>query len=132
MTILVSVLSGLAAGGALWIAGWRDLADVAWALAVLVALIPLSITVARDLLNRKTGVDLIALLAMSGSLVLDQYLAGAVIGLMLSGGQALEHYASGRARRELSALISRAPRVVHRYEDGRLTEPDIKDVKRGS
>jgi heavy metal translocating P-type ATPase len=130
-TIMVSVLAGLAAGGALWIAGLRDLADIAWALAVLIALIPLSITVARDLLNRKTGVDLIALLAMSGSLVLDQYLAGAVIGLMLSGGQALEHYASGRARRELSALISRAPHVVHRYVDGRLTEPDIKDVRHG-
>ena len=78
VTVLVSVLSGLAAGGALWIAGWHDLADVAWALAVLVALVPLSITVARDLLNRKTGVDLIALLAMLGSLALDQYLAGAV------------------------------------------------------
>lgn len=131
VTILVSVLAGLAAGGALWIAGWHDLADVAWALAVFMALVPLSISVARDLLNRKTGVDLIALLAMSGSLLLDQYLAGAVIGLMLSGGQALEHYASTRARRELSALLSRAPRIVHRYENGLLTEPDIKDVKRG-
>jgi len=131
VTILVSVLVGLAAGGALWIAGWHDLADVAWALAVFTALVPLSISVARDLLERRTGVDLIALLAMSGSLVLDQYLAGAVIGLMLSGGQALEHYASTRARRELSALLSRAPRIVHRYENGLLTEPDIKDVKRG-
>jgi len=99
VTILVSVLVGLAAGGALWIAGRHDLADVAWALAVFMALVPLSISVARDLLERRTGVDLIALLAMSGSLVLDQYLAGAVIGLMLSGGQALEHYASTRARR---------------------------------
>jgi heavy metal translocating P-type ATPase len=131
VTIMVSVLAGLAAGGVLWFGGWRDLADIAWALAVIVALVPLSITVARDLLNRKTGVDLIALLAMSGSLLLDQYLAGAVIGLMLSGGQSLEHYASTRARRELSALISRAPRIVHRYEGGLLTEPDIKDVRRG-
>lgn len=131
VTIMASVLAGLAAGGVLWFAGRHDLADIAWALAVLVALVPLSISVAHDLLNRKTGVDLIALLAMSGALGLDQYLAGAVIGLMLSGGQSLEHYASTRARRELSALLSRAPRVVHRYESGVLTEPDIKDVKRG-
>jgi heavy metal translocating P-type ATPase len=129
--IMAGVLAALAVGGALWFAGLHDLADIAWALAVVVALVPLSISVVRDLLHRETGVDLIALLAMSGSLVLHQYLAGAVIGLMLSGGQALERYASSRARRELSALLSRAPRVVHRYENGQLTEPDITDVRRG-
>jgi heavy metal translocating P-type ATPase len=129
--IMASVLAALVAGGVLWFAGRHELADIAWAIAVLVALIPLSISVARDLLHRETGVDVIALLAMSGSLVLHQYLAGAVIGLMLSGGQALERYASSRARRELSALLSRAPRVVHRYEDGQLTEPDITAVKPG-
>ena len=130
-TIMAAVLAALVAGGVLWFSGRHDLADMAWALGVLVALLPLSISVARDLIHRDTGVDLIALLAMTGSLVLDQYLAGAVIGLMLSGGQALEHYADSRARRELSALLSRAPHIVHRYEDGRLTEPDITSVKRG-
>ena len=50
---------------------------------------------------------------------------------MLSGGQALERYASSRARRELSALLARAPRVVHRYNHGILTSPDIADVKQG-
>ena len=68
---------------------------------------------------------------MAGSLVLGQYLAGAVVGLMLSGGQALERYASSRARRELSSLVARAPRVVHRYQDGELTSPDIGDVREG-
>jgi heavy metal translocating P-type ATPase len=130
-SILITVLAAVAAGGAMWIAGWQDAADVTWAVAVLLALVPLSISVARDLVHRETGVDLIALLAMSGSLILHQYLAGAVIGLMLSGGQALERYASSRARRELSALLARAPHVVHRYEDGHLTSPDIKDVRRG-
>ena len=129
--ILVSVLVATGAGGVLWLAGARNAADAAWAVAVLLALVPLSISVARELLHRETGVDLIALLAMSGSLVLHQYLAGAVIGLMLSGGQALEQYASTRARRELSALLARAPRVVHRYADGQLTTPDITDVRRG-
>jgi len=118
-------------GTALWLAGAQSAADVAWAVAVTLALIPLGISVARDLLHRETGVDLIALLAMSGSLVMGQYLAGAVVGLMLSGGQALERYASSRARRELTALLARAPRVVHRYERGVLTSPDIADVKQG-
>jgi len=129
--ILIIVLSAVLVGGALWLAGAHAAADVAWAAAVVLALIPLGISVVRDLLHRETGVDLIALLAMAGSLVLGQYLAGAVVGLMLSGGQALERYASSRARRELSALLARAPRVVHRYEDGELTSPDIADVRKG-
>jgi heavy metal translocating P-type ATPase len=131
IAILLAVLGAVIAGSLLWVLGNHGLADVAWALAVLVAIVPLSISVARDLLHRETGVDLIALLAMAGSLVLTQYLAGAVIGLMLSGGQALERYASARARRELSSLLARAPRVVHRYSDGELTSPDIAEVREG-
>ena len=49
---------------------------------------------------------------------------------MLSGGQALERYASSRARRELSALLKRAPRTVHRYEQGLLMSRHISDVKK--
>jgi heavy metal translocating P-type ATPase len=129
--ILIIVLVAVVLGGALWLLGARYAADFAWGTAVVLALIPLGISVARDLLHRETGVDLIALLAMAGSLILGQYLAGAVVGLMLSGGQALERYASSRARRELSALLARAPRVVHRYEAGILTSPGIADVRTG-
>jgi heavy metal translocating P-type ATPase len=131
VAIMVVVLVALVTGAALWVLGAHPAADVVWAAAVVLALIPLGISVARDLIHRETGVDLIALLAMVGSLILGQYLAGAVVGLMLSGGQALERYASSRARRELSALLARAPHVVHRYEDGKLTSPDITAVKRG-
>lgn len=91
--ILITVLVLVAIGGASWFTGSSMPADLAWAAAVVVALIPLSYTVARDLMHRKTGVDVIALLAMAGSLALHQYLAGAVIGLMLAGGQTLERYA---------------------------------------
>jgi len=130
-TILFVVLAAVAAGAVLWLGGAGAAADVTWAAAVVLALIPLSISVTRDLLHHETGVDLIALLAMAGSLVLGQYLAGAVVGLMLSGGQALERYASSRARRELSALLARAPRVAHRYENGSLSSIDISNVRKG-
>lgn len=128
VAILLATLGAVAVGSVFWMVGAHTFADMAWAVAVLLALVPLGISVARDLLRRETGVDLIALLAMSGSLILGQYLAGAVIGLMLSGGQALERYASSRARRELTALLARAPRVVHRYEGGELISRDIADV----
>lgn len=131
LAILVIVLGAVLIGAALWLGGAYGAADIAWAAAVIFALIPLGISVMRDLFHRETGVDLIALLAMAGSLILGQYLAGAVVGLMLSGGQALERYASSRARRELSALLARAPRVVHRYERDELASADIADVREG-
>ena len=43
----------------------------------------------------------------------------------------LEIFAAGRARRELSSLVERVPRVVHRYEDGGLTAPPIEEVRPG-
>ena len=131
MKTLLFALAGLVVGGGLWLAGARGPADVVWAAAVVVILVPLGISVTRDLLHRETSVDLIALLAMLGSLALGQYLAGAVVGLMLSGGQALERYASDRARRELKALLARAPRTVSIYRNGDLATVDVADVMAG-
>jgi heavy metal translocating P-type ATPase len=131
LAVFVAVLVCVALGGVLWLAGRPAEADLAWAVGVAIALVPLTFEVGRDLIHGKTGVDIIALLAMAGSLALQQYLAGAVVGLMLAGGQSLERYASTRAKRELSSLVARAPKVVHRYEDGVLTSPDISTVARG-
>jgi len=74
-------------------------------------LVPLSWSVARRLARRDIGVDAIALVAMAGALALGEYLAGAVVALMLVGGSALEASASRRARRELRALLERMPRI---------------------
>jgi heavy metal translocating P-type ATPase len=131
VAILLAVFCAVLIGATLTLFKRTQLADLSWAVAVLIALVPLGVSVFRDLLRRETGVDLIALLAMAGSLVLGQYLAGAVIGLMLSGGQALERYASSRARRELTSLIARAPRTVHRYENSELASRDIAEVRPG-
>jgi heavy metal translocating P-type ATPase len=124
-------LTGIVAGAAARLLGQPGAAGTLWALTTAAMLAPLAWTVVSDLRRGEMGVDVIALLAMAGSLLLGQYLAGAVIALMLSGGQALEAFAGARARRELSALLARAPRVVHRYEDGRLTSPPIEEVRPG-
>ncbi|HYN19667.1 MAG TPA: heavy metal translocating P-type ATPase, partial [Thermoanaerobaculia bacterium] len=130
--LLVSVtLTGIVAGGVAHLLGAPGLAGALWALTTAAMLLPLAWTVISDLRRGEMGVDVIALLAMAGSLFLGQYLAGAVIALMLSGGQALEAFAGARARRELSALLARAPRIVHRYEDGQLTSPPLEAVQPG-
>ena len=68
----------------------------------------------RSLRRGQLSIDVIALIAMVGALALDEYLAAAVIAVMLAGGNALEAAATGRAKRELTALVARAPRTAHR------------------
>lgn len=128
---LAASIVGIVAGAVLWFADAHDAADMAWAVTTAVGSLPLTWTTLVGLWRRQAGVDLIALLAMAGSLALGEYLAGAVIALMLSSGQALETYADRRAHRELSALLARAPQRVTRYEDGMLVERSIDDVRPG-
>src|SRR2546422_1117613 len=115
----------------MWIAGAHDGAKLVWAITTVVGGIPLVLDVVRSIAKWEPSVDFIALLAIVASLGLGEYLAGAVIALMLSTGQALESYADRRAHRELSALLERAPQLVHRYEDGELRTRPIGTVVLG-
>jgi len=124
-------LLGLAGGGVAALADTPAAAHATWAATTVVALVPLTATTVRALASGNVGVDLIALIAMGGALALGQYLAGAVIALMLSGGNALEAFADARARRELASLIGRAPRVAHRYEGEALVTVDVGQVTVG-
>ncbi|HEV8621538.1 MAG TPA: heavy metal translocating P-type ATPase [Actinomycetota bacterium] len=126
---LAVAVVGLAVGGVLWAAGDHDTANMAWAATTIVGIMPLAYSVAIDLLHRETGVDVIALLAMAGALALGEYLAGAVIALMLSSGRSLEAFADARAHRELSSLLERAPRTVHRYSGDELESIPIDQVR---
>lgn len=128
MTAPGLALLGLAAGGMLYIAQYAGAARWIWAATTAAVLIATLISVIRGLLRRELGVDLIAVLAMVGSLVLGEYLAGAIIAVMLTGGAALERFAVARARRELSALLQRAPRVAHRRSGTDMIDVDIADV----
>ena len=87
--------ASLVAGGVLDLAGAHTAASAVWAASTLALLIPLTISVGRSLLRGDVGVDAIALLAMAGALALGEYLAGAVIALMLAGGNALELCGAG-------------------------------------
>ncbi len=103
----------LASGGILHLAGAGSAGDAVWAAGVAILAAELAVEVVRTIVvERHLGVDTIALLAMIGSLVLGEELAGAVVALMFSGGAALEDVAATRARRELTALIQRAPTIA--------------------
>ena len=74
------------------------------------------------------GGDAIALLALVGPLAVAEYLA-AVISVMVASGRALEGWAAGRARRDLSALLQRAPRSAHRYRGDSLETVELDVVE---
>lgn len=109
LAVAALAVAALGAGGLLHALGKETVGDVLWAGSVALMLVPLGWSVARTLARRDVGVDLIALVAMAAALSLGEFLAGAVVAVMLSGGNALEAFAAGRARRELTALIERAP-----------------------
>jgi heavy metal translocating P-type ATPase len=122
---------GIACGAVLHLSGSGEAGDAVWAASIALLLVPLTWSVVRALAHGDAGVDVIALLAMGTALALGQYLAGAVVALMWSGGNALELYADRRARRELTSLLERAPRVAHRRRAELLEEVPVEEVVAG-
>lgn len=79
------------------------------------------------------GVDILAIAAIVSTILVSEQWATIIIVLMLTGGEALEDYAAGRARHELSALLERAPQTAHRRtkagdETIALTKVRVGDV----
>jgi heavy metal translocating P-type ATPase len=129
---LVSIaIVGLTAGIFAYAADRQDLADLCWTLATAPVIAGLAVSIARDLLASRFGVDAIALVSMSAALALRQPLAGAVVALMYSGGNVLEDIAVARAEHDLRSLVDRAPREAHRRVGDRIEEVPIADVAVG-
>lgn len=99
----------LAAGGAplLW-----DLSKKAW--------------------RRDFGSDLLAGISILTSVLLGEYLVGVIVVLMLSGGTALEHYATRRASRVLEVLAKRLPRIAHRKSETGVSDIDVGEIAIGN
>ena len=124
-------LAAVSAGGLLQVVGQATAGDLVWAVCVAVMTVPLGWSVLRSLLHRDVGVDAIALVSIAGALGLGQYAAGAVIALMLAGGNALEEVAGKQARRELTKLVQRAPQVAHRKDGQTVEEVSVEDLAVG-
>ncbi|WP_425107042.1 heavy metal translocating P-type ATPase [Ancylobacter sp.] len=125
------LLLALAAGGLAFAGGWDVLAQRLWAGATALVLVLLVFHILSSLRRGEFGLDLIAALSMGTALLFGETLAGAIVALMFTGGEALEAYAQRRAAREMSALLSRLPRSAARYEDGRLTEVPLEALRTG-
>jgi heavy metal translocating P-type ATPase len=126
-----TALVGLLLGAILALASASDAANAVWAAVIVLLIVPETIAVVRTLRAGRLGVDSIALLAMATALAMEQYLAGAVVALMLSGGNALEDWAAGRSRRELRALLERAPMTAHRLVGDAVEEVAVESLVPG-
>ncbi|MFN3525379.1 MAG: heavy metal translocating P-type ATPase, partial [Paracoccus sp. (in: a-proteobacteria)] len=131
VVLLAIALLGLLTGLGLWAAGRSDLAALAWGAGVIPVLAALVVEILRSLTRGEVGLDIVAALSMSAALIFGETLAAAVVALMYSGGTFLESFAAGRARREMSDLLSRVPRTATRHQDDALIEVPLDQIAPG-
>ena len=93
--------------------------------------VPLVVELAVRMLRREFGSDLLAGISIVTAVLLGEYLAGALVVLMLSGGAALESFAVRRASSVLDALARRMPSTAHRKTDAEIAEIALGDIRVG-
>lgn len=102
-------------------------------IAICIGIIDIFIVAYRELRSENKSIDFIAFLAMVLAIFTQQYLAGAVIALMYTGGEALEAYAGRRAEASLAALLARIPKTaLVKRANGELEEVPLAEVLHGS
>ncbi|MGW3096652.1 heavy metal translocating P-type ATPase [Streptomyces sp. NPDC001102] len=129
--LLVVTAAALTGGVVAWLADAGGLADLFWGLGTAAAVVPAVGWVLSALRRGQAGVDLIAVLALGGTLAVGEYLAGALIALMLATGRTLEAAAQRRASHDLRALLEHAPRSAHRRTDAGVDTVPLADIAVG-
>jgi heavy metal translocating P-type ATPase len=129
--LIVIALMGLVLGIMAWFAGRDVLAGRIWAAGTVPVVVGLAVSMVRDFMAGRMGVDTVAFVSMSAALLLGQNLAGAVVAVMYAGGNMLEDFAVARAERDLKSLVDRAPRVAHRRIDESVEDVPINKVAIG-
>ncbi|QDV17628.1 Zinc-transporting ATPase [Gimesia panareensis] len=81
------------------------------------------------MVHREFGSDLLAGISIVVSVILGEYLAGSLVVLMLSGGEALEAYAVRSASSVLQALSKRMPSVAHRKTDSLIEDISLDQIE---
>ena len=100
-------------------------------LAALAFGLPLLYDLIRKLLRREFGSDLLGGISIVTSIILGEYLAGSIIVLMLSGGEALESYALASASSVLAALAKRMPSIAHRKRGAEMVDVALDEIEVG-
>ncbi|WP_428835621.1 heavy metal translocating P-type ATPase [Rubritalea halochordaticola] len=100
-------------------------------LVIVIGGIPLILELLVKALKGEFGSDLLGGISIITSIFLGEYLAGSIIVLMLSGGEALESYALRSASSVLEALAKRMPSKAHRKMGNKIHEANLEDIQIG-
>lgn len=94
-----------------------------WLVSLLVLGAPVVWRTLRGMVRGEFAADIVASLAIVGAVLLDEPLAGLVVVIMQTGGEALEAWAVERASNAVEALEADAPRTAQRVlPDGRVEQ----------
>jgi heavy metal translocating P-type ATPase len=108
-----------------------SLADLPLVLMLLIGGIPLVADLVMKLASGTFGSDLLAGISIVTSVLLGEYLAGVLVVLMLSGGEALESRAVSKAGDVLAALARRMPSVAHRKTADGPVDVGLEELRIG-
>ncbi len=106
-------------------------ADLPLLVVLLVGGGPLVLRLAWRGLRGQFGSDHLAGISIVASALLDEYLAGAIVVLMLSGGETLERFAVAEATAVLRALADRVPTLAHRRRGDGFEDVPVGDIRIG-
>lgn len=93
--------------------------------------LPVLIQILLKIIRGNLGVDVLAFIELVAAVYLSEYLAAALIILMVASGGALESYAIRKASFALQALVKRMPSIAHRKIKNSTTDISISEIKIG-
>lgn len=130
--LVLLVVAGLISGVIFWAIGMDTALAVTAYVVIGIVIIVTAIGMVKELLAGHWGLDILAVVAMIATLAVEEYIAGMIIALMLTGGEALEILAEGRATRELDSLINRRPSFAQRVDEaGNVVQIAVDEVAVG-
>ena len=127
----IGVLIGLLIGLGTDLLGSHEAAQWIWGATVVIGGLPIVYKTLCGMLKGQFASDIVATLAIVTAAAMGQFLAGAVVVLMQSGGEALEEYGLRRAKSSLDALLSRAPSRARRRRENVMEEIPVGEVSIG-
>ncbi len=125
MILPAGALAGIVVGLLVRLFVGPNEASVVWLVALAITGLPVLVRTADAVVHGRFATDVVAALAIGTALALREPLAGLIVVLMQTGGEALERYAEGRASDAVRALEEGAPRIAHRISPNDATVEDI-------
>lgn len=116
--LVAGTVAALLAVLVLLLSGQPLIAQILASVYALAVAVYLAVGMVRRVMRGQWGIDILAVTAIVSTVLVGEYIASMIIVLMMAGGTALEDYAAGRAKKELTSLLERVPQTAHRERNG--------------